>query len=102
MESASESSNRTRDASIGDGNTDVTRSRAVSVPVSLAKVGETGIVVRISGNPEVRKFLSDLGFTIGTRISTVSDLKGNKILSVRGSRIAIDSTMASKILFCPE
>ena len=43
-----------------------------------------------------------LGFTIGTRISTVSDLKGNKILSVRGSRIAIDSTMASKILFCPE
>ena len=102
MESASESSSRTRDASIGDGNTDVTRSRAVSVPVSLAKVGETGIVVKISGNPEVRKFLSDLGFTIGTRISTVSDLKGNKILSVRGSRIAIDSTMASKILFCPE
>ena len=102
MESASESSYSVRDASVGGGKTDMASSRAVSIPVSLAKVGETGIVVRISGNPEVRKFLSDLGFTIGTRISTVSELKGNKILSVRGSRIAIDSTMASKILFCPE
>ena len=76
--------------------------RTMSIPISMAKVGETGVVVRISGSAEVRKFLSDLGFTIGTTISTVSDLKGNKILSIRGSRIAIDSGMASKILFCPE
>ena len=76
--------------------------RMMSIPVSMAKAGETGVVVRISGNQEVRKFLSDLGFTIGTTISTVSDINGNKILSVRGSRIAIDSGMASKIMFCPE
>ena len=46
--------------------------RTMSIPVSMAKVGETGVVVRISGSAEVRKFLSDLGFTIGTTISTVS------------------------------
>ena len=73
-----------------------------SIPVSVARVGETGVVVRISGTPEVKKFLSDLGFTIGTTISTVSDTKGNKILSIRGSKIAIDSGMASRIMFCPE
>lgn len=76
--------------------------RMMSIPVSMAKAGETGVVVRISGNQEVRKFLSDLGFTIGTTISTVSDINGNKILSIRGSRIAIDSGMASRIMFCPE
>lgn len=75
---------------------------ARSIPISMAKVGETGIVSRISGNPEVKKFLSDLGFTVGTTILTVSDVNGNKILSVRGSRIAIDSGIASKIMFCPE
>lgn len=76
--------------------------RMMSIPVSMAKAGETGVVVRISGNQEVRKFLSDLGFTIGTTISTVSDINGNKILGIRGSRIAIDSGMASRIMFCPE
>lgn len=75
---------------------------ARSIPVSMARVGESGIVVRISGNPEVKKFLADLGFTVGTTISTVSDLKGSKILSIRGSKIAIDSKMASRIMFCPE
>ena len=73
-----------------------------AIPISMAKVGEKGVIVRISGNPEVRKFLSDLGFTIGTTISAVSDLKGSKILNVRGSKVAIDSGMASKIMFCPE
>ena len=72
------------------------------VPVSLAKAGERGTVVRISGDQGTKKFLSDLGFNIGIRIQTVSDVKGNKILSVRGSRIAVDSRLASKIMIRPE
>lgn len=75
---------------------------AGAIPISLARVGQTGRVVRISGSAEVKKFLSDIGFTVGVMVSAVSDLKGSKILSVRGSKVAIDSTMASKIMFCPE
>ena len=72
------------------------------MPVSLSKVGDSGTIVRISGDQGTKKFLSDLGFNIGVRIQTVSDVKGNKILSVRGSRIAVDSRLASKIMFRPE
>lgn len=72
------------------------------VPVSLAKVGERGTVVRISGDQGTKKFLTDLGFTMGAEIRLVSDVKGNKILNIRGSKIAVDSRMASKIMYCPE
>jgi len=72
------------------------------MPVSLTKIGDCGTIVRISGDQGTKKFLSDLGFNIGVRIQTVSDVKGNKILSVRGSRIAVDSRLASKIMIRPE
>ena len=73
-----------------------------AMPVSLARAGQAGTVVRISGNAEVRKFLSDIGFTVGTGVSVVSDLNGSKILNIRGSKIAVDGRMASRIMFCPE
>ncbi len=72
------------------------------IPISFAKAGDCGIIVGISGDAGTRKFLTDLGFTSGTRVQAVSDVKGNKILSVRGSRIAVDSRMASRIYFRPE
>ena len=72
------------------------------MPVSLTKIGDSGTIVRISGDQGTKKFLSDLGFNIGVRIQTVSDVKENKILSVRGSRIAVDSRLASKIMIRPE
>ena len=65
------------------------------MPISLAKVGEKGTIVRISGDAGTKKFLNDLGFTIGAQIQTVSDVKGNKILSVRGSKIAADAAVRS-------
>ena len=73
-----------------------------AMPVSLARAGQAGTVVRISGNSEIKKFLADIGFTVGTGVSIVSDLNGSKILNIRGSKIAVDSRMASKIMFCPE
>ncbi len=72
------------------------------MPISLTKVGDRGTIVRISGDQGTKKFLSDLGFTVGVHVQTVSDVKGNKILSVRGSKIAVDSRLASKIMFRPE
>ena len=50
MESASESSSSICDAPIGGGKANMACSRAVSVPVSLAKVGETGVVDGTSVN----------------------------------------------------
>jgi ferrous iron transport protein A len=71
------------------------------VPLVTAKIGEGGKIVRISGKPDTRKFLCELGFVIGQRVSVVNENSGNMILDVKGSRIAMDRAMASKIFFSP-
>ena len=68
------------------------------IPISMARVGDKGTVVSISGREETKR----LGFTPGTEVKAVSEASGNVILDVKGSKIAIDRKMASKILFCPE
>ena len=70
--------------------------------VSLARVGDKGTVVSISGREETKRFLAGLGFTPGTEVKAVCEASGSVILDVKGSKIAIDRKMASKILFCPE
>ena len=74
---------------------------ASGVPISMMKIGERGVIVSISGKEEVRKFLTELGFTVGTEIKAVSIASGNVIVDVKGSRVAIDKTMANKIKFRP-
>lgn len=71
------------------------------VPLVTARIGESGKVVRISGKPETRKFLCELGFVVGEAITVISENSGNLILDVKGSRIAMDRMMASKIFFAP-
>ena len=67
-----------------------------------ARVGDKGTVVSISGREETKRFLAGLGFTPGTEVKAVCEASGSVILDVKGSKIAIDRKMASKILFCPE
>ena len=77
-------------------------SMASSPGIPMARVGDKGTVVSISGREETKRFLAGLGFTPGTEVKAVSEASGNVILDVKGSKIAIDRKMASKILFCPE
>ena len=80
---------------------DVNSYKGPSMPLSFLKQGEPGVVVKISGKEEVRKFLAGLGFISGTEIRIVNSVNGNVIVDVRGSRVAIDSGMASKIMCAP-
>ena len=68
------------------------------MPLTLANVGEESIVRKVSGNPEVRKHLEDLGFVAGGAVTVVSSLGGNIIVKVKESRIAISQEMAQKIM----
>ena len=65
------------------------------IPISMARVGDKGTVVSISGREETK-------ITPGTEVKAVCEASGSVILDVKGSKIAIDRKMASKILFCPE
>lgn len=67
------------------------------MPLSFAEVGEENIIKRIGGSPDVKKHLEDLGFVVGGVITVVSELGGNLIVNVKGSRVAINRDMAAKI-----
>ena len=68
------------------------------MPLSLATVGESNILKKIGGKPEVRKHLENLGFVVGGNVQIVSTLGGNVIVNVKEARVAISEEMAQKIM----
>ena len=67
------------------------------MPLILAAAGETNTIRKVSGNPEVKKHLEDLGFVVGGEVTVVSAIGGNLIVNGKESRIAIRREMAGKI-----
>lgn len=68
------------------------------MPLTLANPGEENIIKKIGGMPEVKKHLEDLGFTVGSSVSVVSQMAGNVIVNVKESRVAVSREMAQKIM----
>ena len=68
------------------------------MPISLANIGEENLILKISGNPEVKKHLEDLGFVAGGTATLISSMGGNVIVKVKESRVAISEEMARKIM----
>ncbi|HIZ41733.1 MAG TPA: ferrous iron transport protein A [Candidatus Gemmiger excrementigallinarum] len=68
------------------------------MPLTMAKPGDTLTIRKITGKDEVRQHLAELGFVVGESITVVNVLGGNLILQVKESRIALDQTLARRIL----
>ena len=68
------------------------------MPLLYAQAGKTEIIKRIGGNPEIKKHLEDLGFTVGGEVSVLSTLGGNLIVKVKESRVAVSSELARRIM----
>ena len=68
------------------------------MPLALANIGEENIVRKVSGSPEVRKHLEDLGFVAGGTATVVAAMGGNIIVKVKEARVAISEEMARKIM----
>ena len=68
------------------------------MPLGMASVGDTHTIVKITGRDEVRQHLAELGFVVGEEVTVVSQMGGNMILSIKDSRIALDKTMAMRIM----
>ena len=69
------------------------------MPVAMAKPGETVTIKKITGKDDVRRHLAELGFVVDTEVTVINEVAGNLILQVKNSRIALDKSMASRILF---
>ena len=68
------------------------------MPLSIARSGETVTIQKITGRDEVRQHLAELGFVVGSSVTVVNEIGGNLILQVKESRIALDRTMANRIM----
>ena len=68
------------------------------MPLTMAKSGETVTIRKISGRDEVRQHLAELGFVVDSDVTVVSEIAGNLIVQVKDSRIALDKTMANRIM----
>ena len=67
-------------------------------PLTLAKPGETVTIRKITGKDELRQHLAELGFVVDSTVTVVSEIAGNLILQVKDSRIALDRSMANRIM----
>lgn len=67
------------------------------MPLIFASVGETNVIKRVGGKPEVKRHLENLGFVVGSTVTVISEIAGNVIVNVRHTRIAISKEMAQKI-----
>ena len=68
------------------------------MPLTMAKTGETVTIRKITGKDEVRQHLAELGFVVDSDVTVASEIAGNLLLQVKDSRIALDSTMANRIM----
>ena len=64
------------------------------MPLTMAKAGETVTIKKIPGKDEVRLHLAELD----SEVTVVNEIAGNLIIQVKESRIALDKTMANRIM----
>ena len=68
------------------------------MPLSMAKAGETVTIQKITGKDEVRQHLAELGFVADGQATVINELAGSLILQVKDSRVALDKTLANRMM----
>lgn len=68
------------------------------MPLTMGYAGEEIIIKKVGGKEDTRRFLANLGFVAGSKVTVVSEIGGNMIVNVKDSRVAIGKDMANKIM----
>ena len=68
------------------------------LPLSYAEVNESNVIKKVTGNPEMKKHLEDMGFVTGAIVSVVSTVNGNLIVNIKDTKVALDKQLAMKIM----
>ncbi|MGN8713851.1 FeoA family protein [Hornefia butyriciproducens] len=68
------------------------------MPITLANKGDTVVIRKITGDDKIRQHLAELGFVVESRVTVVNEIKGNLIVQVKDGRIALDKSMANRIM----
>lgn len=68
------------------------------MPLIVAPIGRPLRVVRILTDEKTKKHLENLGITISSTITIISQSGGSTICSIKDGRLALDRNLATKIL----
>lgn len=68
------------------------------MPLTMVHTGEAFQIKNVGGKEDTRKFLENLGFTVGGIVTVISEVSGNIIVNIKDSRIAIGKELANKIM----
>jgi ferrous iron transport protein A len=64
----------------------------------MLKAGEEKSIKKVGGKEETRQFLASLGFVPGAHVTVITEIRGNVIVNVKESRVAVSREMAVKIM----
>ncbi len=67
------------------------------MPLTFANLNEEYTISRVSGTPEVKKHLENLGFVVGGNVVVITEMAGNLVVKVKEARVAVSREMAQKI-----
>ncbi|TGJ77762.1 FeoA family protein [Caproiciproducens galactitolivorans] len=67
------------------------------IPLNMVRPGTEVSVHSIRGKDETRRFLESLGFVEDAAVTVITELGGNLIVNVKGTRVAISKAMASRV-----
>ena len=51
------------------------------MPMTFLRAGETGMIQRVGGAEDTKRFLANLGFVDGAAVTVISELNGNLIVN---------------------
>lgn len=68
------------------------------MPLPIAPTGEELTVRKVLAEEKNKRHFESLGITIGTKIKVLSSVGGNVIILVREAKLALDRSLAMKIL----
>ncbi|MDO4560775.1 MAG: FeoA family protein [bacterium] len=68
------------------------------MPLIMADTGVVCGIKRIGGEGAQRQFIEGLGFVPGAEVVIISKNADNLIVSIKGSRVAINKDIALKIM----
>lgn len=67
------------------------------MPILLAPIDQEMTIIKISLDEKEKKHFENLGITLNSKVTVLENVSGNVVLLVKGSRIAIDKELATKI-----
>lgn len=68
------------------------------MPLAMVEKGKLFHVADVRGKDSTKSFLQSLGFAEGAEVTLISEIGGDVIVNVKGTRVAISKTMATRIL----